>query len=174
MPVTACDPPYDRVLRFYEELGIPVSAILKDNGREFCGRPEQHPYEPLTAMERIEHRTTKIRSPPTNGFIEQMDGTMLDECFRVTGRTIWGENVERYRPTSASPWSTTTSNAAIKGIACWGAPRRKPRGKLWVSKNSRQSCLPRSTSAKGNPPKRRNRATLRGRLPGITMPVQQD
>lgn len=34
----------NRVLPFYETLGVPVGAILTDNGREFCGRPEYHPY----------------------------------------------------------------------------------------------------------------------------------
>lgn len=95
MPITACDLLYDRVLPFYEELGVPVGAILTDNGREFCGRPEHHPYELLTAMEGIEHRNTKIRSPRTNGFVERMNRTMLDECFRVAGRTTWYENIEQ-------------------------------------------------------------------------------
>ena len=88
-PVTACDLLYDRVLPFYEVLGVPVGAVLTDNGREFCGKPELHPYELLLAMEGIEHRTTKIRSPRTNGFVERMNRTLLDECFRVAGRTTW-------------------------------------------------------------------------------------
>jgi len=37
----------------------------------------------------IEHRTTKIRSPRTNGFVERMNRTLLDECFRVQGRQTW-------------------------------------------------------------------------------------
>ena len=40
-------------------------------------------------MEGIEHRTTKVRSPRTNGFVERMNRTLLDECFRVSGRTTW-------------------------------------------------------------------------------------
>jgi transposase InsO family protein len=95
MPITACDLLYDRVLPFYEDLGVSVGAILTDNGREFCGRPEHHPYELLAAMEGIEHRNTKIRSPRTNGFVERMNRTMLDECFRVVGRTTWYENIEQ-------------------------------------------------------------------------------
>jgi transposase InsO family protein len=46
-------------------------------------------------MENIEHRTTKIRSPRTNGFVERMNRTMLDECFRVAGKTTWYENIEQ-------------------------------------------------------------------------------
>ncbi|MBN8499643.1 MAG: transposase [Sphingomonadales bacterium] len=58
-------------------------------GREFCGKPEQHPYELLLAMEDIEHRRTKIATPRTNGFVERMNRTLLDECFRVAGRQAW-------------------------------------------------------------------------------------
>jgi hypothetical protein len=43
MPITASDLLYDRVLPFYQALGIEIGAVLTDNGREFCGRPEQHP-----------------------------------------------------------------------------------------------------------------------------------
>jgi transposase InsO family protein len=89
MPITAADLLYDRVLPFYEALGVPVGAILTDNGREFCGVKEQHPYELLLAMEDIEHRTTKIATPRTNGFVERMNRTLLDECFRVQGRQTW-------------------------------------------------------------------------------------
>ena len=89
MPITAVDLLYDRVLPFYEALGIPVGAVLTDNGREFCGRPEQHPYELLLAMEGIDHRNTRVRTPRTNGFVERMNRTLLDECFRVAGRTTW-------------------------------------------------------------------------------------
>jgi transposase InsO family protein len=89
MPVTAVDTLYERVLPFYDALGISVGAILTDNGREFCGVPERHPYELFTSLEGIEHRTTKVRSPRTNGFVERMNRTLLDECFRVKGRETW-------------------------------------------------------------------------------------
>ena len=89
MPVTACDLLYERVLPFYETLGVPIGAVLTDNGREFCGKPETHPFELLLAMEGIDHRTTRVRSPRTNGFVERMNRTLLDECFRVAGRTTW-------------------------------------------------------------------------------------
>ncbi len=76
MPVTACDLLYDRVLPFYEALGVEVEALMTaDNGREFCGHQESHPFELLLAMHGIEHRTTKIRTPRTNGFVERMNLT---------------------------------------------------------------------------------------------------
>ena len=40
-------------------------------------------------MEGIEHRTTKVATPRTNGFVERMNRTLLDECFRVAGRQTW-------------------------------------------------------------------------------------
>lgn len=89
MPITAADLLYDRVLPFYEALGVSVGAVLTDNGREFCGRPETHSYELLLAVEDIEHRNTRVRSPRTNGFVERMNRTLLDECFRVEGRKTW-------------------------------------------------------------------------------------
>jgi transposase InsO family protein len=94
MPITACDLLYDRVLPFYEALGVTVGAVLTANGREFCGLPEAHPYQLLLQMEGIEHRTTRIRSPQTNGFVERMNRTLLDECFRVAGRTTWYVEIE--------------------------------------------------------------------------------
>lgn len=38
-------------------------------------------------LERIEHRSTKVRRPRNNGFVERMHRTLLDEHFRVKGRT---------------------------------------------------------------------------------------
>jgi len=94
MPITACDLLYERVLPFYDALGVPVEAVLTDNGREFCGKPESHPYELLLSMENIEHRNTRVRTPRTNGFVERMNRTLLDECFRVEGRKTWYVEIE--------------------------------------------------------------------------------
>ena len=86
MPITACDLLYERVFPFYEELGVSIGAVLTDNGREFCGKSESHPFELLLPLEGIERRTTRVRSPRTNGFVERMSRTRIDECFRVEGR----------------------------------------------------------------------------------------
>jgi transposase InsO family protein len=94
LPVTAADLLYDHVLPFYEALGVSIGAILTDNGREYCGRPDGHPYELLLGVEGIEHRTTKVRSPRTTGFVERMNRTLLDECFRVVGRTTWYTSID--------------------------------------------------------------------------------
>ena len=84
---------HNDVLPFYQAHDLPLKAILTDNGREFCGT-EAHPYELYLALNDIEHRRTKVRSPQTNGFIERFNRTALDEFFRIAFRTTFYESVE--------------------------------------------------------------------------------
>lgn len=72
---------HNDVLPFYERLGLPVTAVLTDDGREFCGTARHH-YELYLAFNDIEHRKTSVRTPRTNGFVERFNGTMLEEFFR--------------------------------------------------------------------------------------------
>lgn len=58
-------------------------------------RADHHPYELFLQLEGIEHRTTKVRRPQSNGFIERLHRTLLDEHFRIKGRTTWYESVEQ-------------------------------------------------------------------------------
>jgi transposase InsO family protein len=84
---------HNDVLPFYADKEIPVGAVLTDNGREFCGT-ENHPYELYLALADIEHRTTRVRRPQTNGFVERFHRTVLDEFFRKAFRTTLYESVE--------------------------------------------------------------------------------
>lgn len=95
LPVTAVHVLNEDVLPFFESHGAGITTILSDNGREFCGRPDQHPYELFLQLEGIEHRTTRVRRPQSNGFIERLHRTLLDEHFRVKGRTTWYETVDQ-------------------------------------------------------------------------------
>lgn len=94
MPVTAVQILNNDVLPFFEKHGISVRTILSDNGREYCGRPDHHPYELFLQLEGIEHRTTKVRRPQSNGFVERMHKTLLDEHFRIMGRKKFYETAE--------------------------------------------------------------------------------
>lgn len=94
MPVTAVHLLNTDVLPFFEQEGARIETILSDNGREFCGRPDQHPYELFLQLEGIEHRTTKVRRPQSNGIAERLNRTLLDEHFRVMGRKKWYEAVD--------------------------------------------------------------------------------
>jgi transposase InsO family protein len=99
---------HNDVLPFYAKLGLPVSAVLTDNGREFCGT-ERHPYELYLALGDIEHRKTKVRTPrtpvssadippgdraPPDGFVERFNGTVLEEFFRPAMHQKLFESVE--------------------------------------------------------------------------------
>jgi transposase InsO family protein len=95
-PAAAVAVLHNEALPFYAERGIPVGAVLTDNGREFCGL-DSHPYELYLALNDIEHRRTRVRRPQTNGFVEWFNRTVLDEFFRVAFRTKFYESVEALR-----------------------------------------------------------------------------
>ena len=94
LPLTAIQILNNDVLPFFEKHRARVTTVLSDNGREYCGRPDRHPYELFLQLEEIEHRTTKVRRPQSNGFIERFHRTLLEEHLRVQGRTKWYEALE--------------------------------------------------------------------------------
>lgn len=94
LPVTAVHTLNHDVLPTFEDHDVKIEVVLSDNGREFCGRPDHHPYELFLQLEEIEHRTTKVRRPQSNGIIERFHRTVLDEHFRVEGRKTWFETIE--------------------------------------------------------------------------------
>ena len=92
LPVTAVHMLNESVLPLFEEHDTPVVTVLSDNGREFCGRPDRHPCELSLQLEGVGHRTTRIRRPQSNGFVERLHRTLLDEYFRAQGHRIWCES----------------------------------------------------------------------------------
>ena len=94
LPVTAVHLMNDDVLPTFETVGARIEVVLSDNGREFCGRPDRHPYELFLQLEEIEHRTTRVKRPQSNGIVERLHRTLLDEHFRIEGRRTWFETVE--------------------------------------------------------------------------------
>lgn len=95
LPLTAVHVLNNDVLPFFEAQGVRIETLLSDNGREYCGRPDHHPFELFLQLEDIAHRTTRVRRPQSNGFVERLHRTLLDEHFRVAGRTTWYESVEQ-------------------------------------------------------------------------------
>lgn len=84
--LTAADILNDRVLPFYEEQGIRLLRILTDRGTEFCGKPDEHPYQLFLALNDVDHSTTKARHPQTNGICERFHKTLLHEFYQVAFR----------------------------------------------------------------------------------------
>ena len=93
LPVTAVHLMNSDVIPTFEAKGAKIDVVLSDNGREFCGRPDQHPYELFLQLEDIEHRTTRVKRPQSNGIVERLHRTLLDEHFRVEGRKTWFETI---------------------------------------------------------------------------------
>lgn len=94
-PITAADTLHHHVLPFSEEHGVAVEHLLTDNGREFCGRELQHPFELYLAISQVRHRRTEVRSPETNGFCERFHRTLKEEFFAVAFRKSFYESVEQ-------------------------------------------------------------------------------
>ena len=69
-PITAADFLNDQVVPFFDAHDIPLLRVLTDRGTEYCGNPEQHPYERYLAVEDIEHTRTKTRHPQTKSLSE--------------------------------------------------------------------------------------------------------
>lgn len=69
---------------FFEAHNAKVSTVLSSNGREFCVRKE-HPYELFFSSK----RSSKVRRPQSNGFVERLHQTLLDKNFRLQGRNNW-------------------------------------------------------------------------------------
>ena len=79
--ITAADMLNDRVLPWYDELGIQLLRILTDRGSEYCGSREHHEFELYLDLEAIEHTKTKARSPQTNGICERFHQTIQNEFY---------------------------------------------------------------------------------------------
>jgi transposase InsO family protein len=93
LPVTAVQLMNNEVIPTFEAIDAKIEVVLSDNGREFCGRPDNHPYELFLQLEDIVHRTTRVKRPQSNGIVERFHRTLLDEHFRVEGRKTWFETV---------------------------------------------------------------------------------
>ncbi|MEK7889153.1 IS481 family transposase [Burkholderia contaminans] len=85
-PLPAADLLNDRVVPFFDGFGIPLLRVLTDRGTEYCGNPEHHEYELYLALEDIDHTRTKAKSPQTNGIVERLHKTMLNEFYRIVFR----------------------------------------------------------------------------------------
>ncbi len=115
MPVTAVQILNNHVLPFFEEHGVKVETVLSDNGREYCGREDRHPYELFLQLEEIEHRKTKVGRPQSNGFIERFHRTLLDEHLGVKGRTTWYESVDEMQTDLDAYLETYNRNRPHRG-----------------------------------------------------------
>ena len=92
-PITAVHALNEDVLPFFEQHRMRIETVLSDTGREFCGRPDRHPYELFLQLEEIEHRRAPVGPSQSKGFVERLHRTLLDEYFRIKCRTKWYETL---------------------------------------------------------------------------------
>jgi len=84
--IVAADMMNDKVLPYYDERLIRILRALTDNGTEYCGRFDSHPYELFLHLNGIEHTRTKVRHPQTNGSVERLNQIIQDEFYAVAFR----------------------------------------------------------------------------------------
>ena len=71
---------------WFAEQEINLLRILTDRGTEYCGKIDNHAYQLYLAIENIDHTTTKVRSPQTNGICERFHRTIKQEFYDVAFR----------------------------------------------------------------------------------------
>jgi transposase InsO family protein len=84
--LTAADFLNDKVLPFFDSHGLSLLRTLTDRGTEYCGKPENHPYQLFMHLNDIEHTKTKVRHPQTNGCTEKLNQTIQEEFYAVAFR----------------------------------------------------------------------------------------
>ena len=119
-PITAADLLNDRVLPFYDEQGVPLLRVLTDRGTEYCGTHDRHEHELYLAVENIDHSRTKTKSPQTNGIVERLHKTVLDEFYRVAFRRKIHTTIEELQA-DLDRWMTDHNQARPhQGRYCFG------------------------------------------------------
>ncbi len=77
---------HDRLLPFLDAQSVALERALSEKGREYCGRTLHHPFELYCLLLQIQHRTTKVGSPETNGMAERFHRTLKHEFFSLAYR----------------------------------------------------------------------------------------
>jgi transposase InsO family protein len=124
-PITAADLLNDRVVPFFDEKEVGLSRVLTDRGTEYCGNPEHHEYELYLAVENIDHSRTKTKSPQTNGIVERLHKTMLNEFYRVAFRKKLYASIADLQAIDEGS-GATTRRGHIKAAGVSARRRRKP------------------------------------------------
>ncbi len=86
LPMTAVDLLHDHAFPAYDAESVALNRILLDNGHDCCSRPLHHPLEHNCPDQHIQHRTTKVGSPETNGRVERFHSTLKDGFISLANR----------------------------------------------------------------------------------------
>lgn len=119
-PFPAADLLNDRVLPFFDEHGMRVLRILTDNGTEYCGVNDTHPYELYLHLNDIEHSRTKVAKPRTNGTTEKLNQTILDDFYKVAFRKKLYTKLEEIQADLDEYMNGYNINRTNQGKRCQG------------------------------------------------------
>jgi transposase InsO family protein len=118
--ITAADMLNDRVLPFYESVGVPLLRILTDRGSEYCGNREHHEYALYLDLENIEHTRTKTKSPQTNGICERFHQTVQNEFYASAFRRKLYHSLDELQSDLDEWVESYNAERAHSGKHCFG------------------------------------------------------
>jgi len=106
--LTAADFLNDKVLPFFDEHSLRVLRVLTDNGMEYCGRPESHPYELYLQLNEMsilvsEYAARKLTAQ-SNGSIKRSRTSFTQSHFERSSIVL----SRRSNRILMSSWITTT------------------------------------------------------------------
>lgn len=119
-PFPAADLLNDRVLPFFDEYGMRMLRVLTDNGTEYCGVNNSHPYELYLHLNDIEHSRTKVAKPRTNGITEKLNQTILDDFYKVAFRKTLYNSLEQIQSDLDNYMTTYNNDRTNQGKRCQG------------------------------------------------------
>ena len=118
--LVAADFMNDKVLPFFDEQGISVLRVLTDRGTEYNGLADNHPFELFLHLNGIDHSTTKVRHPQTNGCVERLNQIIQDEFYAVAFRKKLSNSLEEVQTDLDSFMSEYNTKRTNEGKRCLG------------------------------------------------------
>jgi len=118
--LSATDLLNDKVLPFFDEHSIRVLRALTDNGREYRGRKDSHPYELFLHLNDIEHTYIRVRRPQTNGSVERLNQTIKDEFYQVAFRKKLYSTIEEIQADLDDFMALYNAERTSQGKYCQG------------------------------------------------------
>ncbi len=110
----------DKVLPFFDAQGLSLLRTLTDRGTEYCGKPENHPYQLFLHLNDIEHTKTKVRHPQTNGCTEKLNQTIQEEFYAVAFRKTLYTSLEQMQCDLDAFMDRYNSDRTNQGRHCRG------------------------------------------------------
>lgn len=118
--LTAADFLNDKVLPFFDGQGLSLLRTLTDRGTEYCGKPENHPYQLFMHLNDIEHTKTKVRHPQTNGCTEKLNQTIQEEFYAVAFRKTLYTSLDQMQADLDAFMTRYNSERTNQGRHCKG------------------------------------------------------